>query len=60
MFLMMMMIMMMVENPHHFLILLDLIEQNGKMTYHRFKDYSMFFELLVFYVNYTVRVLYIL
>ena len=49
MFLMMMMMMMMMGNPqnigkpHHFLILLDLIEQNGKMTYRRFKDYRMFF-----------------
>ena len=51
------MMMMMMGNPqnigklHHFLILLDLIEQNGKMTYRRFKDYSMFFELLVFFMS---------
>ena len=64
MFQIMMMMMMMgipqnIGKPHHFLILLDLIEQNGKMTFCRFKDYSMFFELLVFfYVNNTFRVLY--
>jgi len=59
-FLMMMMMIMMgnpqnTGKPQHFLMLLDLIEQNGKMTYRRFKDYRMFSRALGIFFASTIH-----